>query len=178
MTTGTSKDAIVPVNNTVTSLLCFSIPSSCVPPGGYSNSQLLQSTTCWCRHILPISWNSGYNGDTKLPWCRRSVVEDTESSVASLIAHGSSGYRVRLGSRDVAMCSSKCRIGAITVFSLGRPHKETSPVSMREQPREAQYIIKDGNPPMRNGLVSHSCSSHPTHRPSLIACHVPVCAQQ
>lgn len=68
MTVDTSKAAIVPVNSTVTSLSCFSIPSSCATPGGYPSSQLLQSTTCWCHHILPISQDSGYNDDTKLPF--------------------------------------------------------------------------------------------------------------
>lgn len=57
-----------------------------------------------------------------LHWCRKSVVEDTESSVASLIAHGSSGYRVRLGSQDVATCSSNCRIGRHHSFLILGDH--------------------------------------------------------
>lgn len=121
MTAGTSKDAIAPVYSTVTSLLCFSIPSSCAPPGGYPtvssyNLLLAGVTISYPFHgilVIMVTQNCpSYCSTTRhLHWCRRSVVEDTESLVASLTAHGSSGYRVRLGSQDVTVCSSKCRIG-------------------------------------------------------------------
>lgn len=156
MTADTSKDAIVPVNSTVTSLSCFSIPSSCATPGGYPSNQLLQFTTCWCHHILPISQDSGYNDDTKLPFL---LNHDTSFALV---------WKVSCGRHWVFSCFSYCtwklwiqreagQSGCDHVFfevqgretsqfsHSGRLHIGTSPVSIREKPRVVQYIIKDGN---------------------------------